>query len=723
MKKILYSIASAALMLLAASCADFLEPKDNGLVDRDFVFSSIDNTRAAMKQVYSQWQGVADGDFYGNGNFYAVNLPGGDDSRHPEGYNNQLQRHIPEGFYENGKKTGEYNIDEQYGDFSNFYAVIARANTIISAMEDSDDFDSYMSASEPTELSQLYGEAVVARSTIYQMLIRYWGDVPFTNESGVAATGIAPRDSIYDIVIADLERVVPHMYRSGSVPGYGADKNGFSRTFAEASLANICMDAAGYQTRRSDLTYKDGEGKEISWERLGKANANADDAFYARRADWKKYVEKAQKYFKAVIDNPGNVVFHETDPRATTKAGQEFGNPYQYFFQQTMDNDIGYADESIFEYPLTWEVSNGERPYSNGRVSNGGGSNNFPCKAYGQGRINPAFYWGIFDPKDMRRDVSACVTGHTGGGAEVLIPFTPNSKSNGGGLTNNKWDEGRQVRPNALRQRKSGINGPWMRISEVYLGYAEACAMLGDNGNAMTYLKKVRERSFPAGQAGTEAFVAAHKSLVEAVLDERMFEFAGEGDRRWTMIRSGQVFNGIRRTKELQKAMIEGVEEKGYYRFENGNEFPAYVWTKQVDAKKLYGYRLTTQCPAGKEDDPVLYPGWRGENDDWATVAREVGVTEANIKKNLKAGDMTNLAIKGLFKYIDPNSDEAKALEADGYKKVEYGLELAKNKQEYVDNFFKDFDYESAPVYLFPVSHDAMKTIPGLTNGYGFQNN
>ena len=253
MKKILYLIASAALMLLAASCADFLEPKDHGLVDRDFVFSSINNTRAAMKQVYSQWQGVADGDFYGNGNFYAVNLPGGDDSRHPEAYNNQLQRHIPEGFYENGKKTGEYNIDEQYGDFSNFYAVIARANTIISAMEDSDDFNTYMSASEPTELSQLYGEAVVARSTIYQMLIRYWGDVPFTNESGVAATGIAPRDSIYDIVIADLERVVPHMYRSGSVPGYGADKNGFSRTFAEASLANICMDAAGYQPLRPHL--------------------------------------------------------------------------------------------------------------------------------------------------------------------------------------------------------------------------------------------------------------------------------------------------------------------------------------------------------------------------------------------------------------------------------------------------------------------------------------
>ena len=142
MKKIIiYTIASFAGLLLAASCSEFLAPVDHGLVDREFVFSSINNTRAAMKQVYSQWQSVADGSFYGNGNFYAVNLPGGDDSRHPEGYNNQLQRHIPEGFYENGKQTAEYNI-ETYGNFSSYYSVIATANTIASAMESSEDFDS-----------------------------------------------------------------------------------------------------------------------------------------------------------------------------------------------------------------------------------------------------------------------------------------------------------------------------------------------------------------------------------------------------------------------------------------------------------------------------------------------------------------------------------------------------------------------------------------------------
>ena len=323
----------------------------------------------------------------------------------------------------------------------------------------------------------------------------------------------------------------------------------------------------------------------------------------------------------------------------------------------------------------------------------------------------------MFDPKDMRRDVSCCVTGHTGGGAEVLIPFVPNSKAQGGGITNNKWDEGRQVLGNVLKQRRSGINGPWMRMSEVLLGYAEACAVLGEDANAKTYLAKVRERSFPKGEAKTDEFIAKSGSMFKAVIAERGFEFSGEGDRRWTLIRTGLLAENVKKVKEMQAAMIDGVVAKGYYEFENGNEFPAYVWTKTVDAKSMYGYRLTTQCP--DENDPVLYPGWRGENDDWLAVAAEAGCTNTSA---LKAGNMTNLAIKGLFKHIDPDSAEAKALEADGYKKVEYGLELAKSRAEYVDNFFKDYDYTSAPIYLLGFNLNARKTINGLTNGYGFPN-
>ncbi|MBQ9476556.1 MAG: RagB/SusD family nutrient uptake outer membrane protein [Bacteroidales bacterium] len=726
MKKLIYILASAAVLLATASACktDFLETSNPGIVDKEFVFSSVNNTKAAMNRVYAQWISVADGSFLGNGLYYALNLPGGDDSRHPEGYGNQLQRHVPESFYENGAGAGAYNIDQMGGPGS-YYTAIAYANNVINAMEGSEAYKEYMApGAEPTELSQLYGEAVCARASMYVMAIRYFGDIPFAIESGVAASGLTARDSIYDFVIADLERVIPHMFRSGSVPGYGEDKNAFSRTFAEAMAGIACLDAAGYQTRRPDINYVDGDGNKLSFENLGTTNTAAGNAFYARRSDYKKYYEKAVTFFKAVIDNPGNVKFYDTDPRAATAAGQQFGNPFQYFFAQMMgdESNHAYADESIFEYALTWNVSNGERPYSNGRVSNGGGSNAFPCKAYGQGRINPAYYWGVFDPKDMRRDVTASVTGHSGGGQEIIIPFTPNSKASGGGLSNNKFDEARQDIPNVLKQRRSGINGPYLRMSEVLLGYAEACAQTGKDAEAKKYLAKVRERSFPKGQANTDAFIASCGSLVKAVLQERDFEFAGEGEHRWTMIRSGLVFEKVKRVKELQAAMIAGVESQGYYKFENGNEFPAYIWTKNVDAKALYGYRLTTQCP--DESDPVLYPGWRGENDDWEAAGTAAGCTNF---KNLKFGGAgmnqnTNLAIKGLFKHIDPDSAEAKALEADGYKKVEYGLNLAKSKTEYVDNLFKNFDYTSAPIYLVPFTHNNLKTMNGVTNGYGFTN-
>lgn len=90
----------------------------------------------------------------------------------------------------------------------------------------------------------------------------------------------------------------------------------------------------------------------------------------------------------------------------------------------------------------------------------------------------------------MRRDVSITMTGSNGKGVEKLIPFVPNSKAEGGGLTLNKWDENRQANPWVAAQRKSGINGPYMRMSEVYLGYAEVCAALGDVVTGKQYLKQ-----------------------------------------------------------------------------------------------------------------------------------------------------------------------------------------------------------------------------------------
>lgn len=711
MKKIfniLSVCAAASLVLTACDTEKFLNPTSPSTVDAGFVFSNMETANASMYGVYESWRSVCNNQVFAAGLFYALDVAGSDIERHPEAFSNQPGRHWMECLYQNGAFTSEYGLttylkDNASGAYNMLFDVVGKANAVIGAIESMDDYDAMVSSAAPSDLGQLYGEAICARAVAYRELLKYHGDVPYSVKAGVAAGGLAPRDSVYECVIADLESVIPLMRPVGDVA-----KNKFSKTFAQGLIGRLCLDAGGYQTRRADLGadfYKGADGKVLSFETKGQPNKNADNAVYGRRSDWKTFYEKAAKYYKEVIANSGSAVWHDTDPRKNEEK-RVYNNPYQYFFQQL--NDLEYADESIYEYAMTQGSSN-ERPYSSGRPSNGGGSWAFPCKNYGQARINPAYYYGMFDPKDMRRDVAVTATGSDGKGAEILIPFVPNSKASGGGLSLNKFDENRMSKPYIVKQRQSGINGPYMRLAEIYLGYAEVCAALGDEATAKQYLKKVRERSFPAGEAGTDAFIAKCGSVLRAVIEERGFEYAGEGDRRWTLIRSGFLPEAIKNIKEMTAAMIAGLKANGSYTFPNGNTISKEVWVKTVDAKSKYGYRLTAQCT--DESDPVLFPGWRGQNDDWKAVADNAGSS-----KFPSAGDKTNLAIEGLFKPVA----DASALEKDGYAKKAWGSDLVKYEKEYLDYLFYDYDYVSAPIYLVPFTPNVLST-GGFKNGYGFK--
>jgi hypothetical protein len=712
MKKYQLLLVVAAGLLTATSCEDYLETSSPSVVDADFVFSNTETARAAMDGAYDTWRDCAQNSVFGDGLYYGVDVTGSDIERHPEAFTNQPGRHYPENLYQNGAFASSYGLlsyQKENEAYARLYNVIGKANAVITAMEGAGNFESIMTAGEPSALSQLYGEAVALRATAYRELTKNFGDVPFQTKFGAPAKGLVPRDSIYDKCLEDLIRVEPLMYPIGQAPGFAAaNKNYFSRTYVQGLIGRMALDAGGYQTRRTDLGagfYKDGKGNALTFEQKGTEN---NQAVYGRRSDWQTLYTTAKTYFGKVLEQPGSARLHLTDPRSTEK-GREYANPYQYFFQQMMMDDAIYADESIYEYPMQAGGGNDARSYSFGRVSSGGGSNAYPCKAYGQGRINPAFYYGIFDPQDKRRDVSVALTGSAGIGREKLIPFSPGSTANGGGPSLNKWDENRQTSPWTKAQRKSGINGPYMRMAEIYLGYAEACAALGDDVTAKQYLKSIRERSFPAGEANTDAFITACGGLLNAVIEERGFEFAGEGDRRWTLVRSGQLPEKIRRIKELTRAMMDGLKTNGYYTFGNGNVISEYVWTKLVDAKTTHGFRLTAQCPAGKEDDPVLYPGWRGQNDDWESFGCNYG------------GDTkTNLAIKGLFARIDPAGAEAAELVADGYARVDWGKQLSALDDEYYKYLFYDYDYVKAPIYLWPFTPNVLTT-GGFTNGYGFK--
>lgn len=720
--KFLYIALYAAGMLGATSCSDYLETKSPSTVDANFVFSSTATAKAALEGAKAAMHGAYSSHIFGDGLYYAADIAGSDIMRHPEGYAKQPGRHPAEAFYRNGTETGAYALTSYMkegtdGTYGYLFSVIGKCNAITTAFEQKDNFEEMMSQSEPTELSQLYGEAVAIRATCYRELIKYFGDVQFQSTFGVVAGGLVSRDSIYDVCIEQLKKVEPHMYVLGTCPTYANNvKNYYSRTYVDGLIGRMALEAGGYQTRRNDIKRVDGKGNPLTFEALGTDNQNAT---YGRRSDWKNLYATAKEYFKKAIDNAGTAIFHETDPRSEDKNGRVYNNPYQYFFQQLHDADATYADESIYEEPFTQGSSgNDPRPYSLGRPSNGGSKIAYPCKNYGQGRINPAFYYGDFDPKDLRRDVSCTVTGSTGKGIEALIPFTPGSKQTAGGISCNKFDENRQPTVWTQAQRRSGINAPYMRLSEMYLGYAEACAATGDNAEAKTYLTKVRNRAFrTADEANVEGFINKEGSLLKAIIDERGFEFAGEGDRRFTLIRTGLLPEKIKEIKDLTRKMLDGLKTNGSYTFENGNTISAYIYTKSVDAagmkdangNTMYGYRLTTQCPEGKENDPVLYPSWRGQKDNWDELGLDYGTKTPK----------TNLAIKGLFAPV--SDEEAEELTKDGYKKVDWGKTLVDNDDEYYKYLFYDYDYVSAPIYLWPFTPNIIAT-GGFVNGYGFSN-
>ncbi|MEI7423277.1 MAG: RagB/SusD family nutrient uptake outer membrane protein [Prolixibacteraceae bacterium] len=695
MKKILF-ILLTALMFSSLSCKDYLEVSSPSNVDEDFVFTTPDEAFKVLAGCYEIWRNC------NNSLFYDVQVVGSDAECHPESYDAQT-RHIPEGLY-----AADLTIDfaDAINSWASFYQVANRANIILKVIGAKPDFIAAKAAGKVTAWTQLYGEAVTFRASAYHELIRYFGDVPHFSEaiySTEQTDGAAcvSRDEIYDFEIAALREVEPLMYRVGE-GNINAER--FNRSFVQGLIARMALHAGGYGLRRTDFNYGT-----ATFTQLGSVMWNAK---YVRRTDYKKYYDIAKIYLDLCISNSGTAQLITTDSR-----GAGYDNPFQRNFQYNMD--LAVSPESLFEIAET-QGQFSERPYAIGRPSDGGGSNAFPCKDYGQSRMYPAFYYGDYDPKDIRRDVTTTVTSNSGACVEKIIAFIPGSRSNGG-LPNNKWDESRMAKPYTTAQRMSGINWPIMRMADVVLMMAEVSAELGDEARAKTELTKVRSRAFlPADRLVSVTNYINNLSgdaLKDAIQQERKLEFAGEGLRRYDLIRTGKMPEKIKQVRDLQVAMVNGLKTKGYYTFPNGNTISNYIWVKSLNVSTLNMTKmLTYQCEVPETDPtwPVRFPSWRGQCDLWTSS----GYT--NLTGN------RNLAIQGLFRYIDPASAEALALQAAGYVKTAWGSNIVANEAHFTSNVFKGYTdaYYAAgtpPRYLFAMPSETISKSKGLiTNGYGF---
>ncbi|MDR1672235.1 MAG: RagB/SusD family nutrient uptake outer membrane protein [Bacteroidales bacterium] len=690
MKRLLYIILT---VLFTASCSDYLEVTSLSSVDESFLFGNFDEADKVMMGIYGGFRDSSDP--YANGMFYNVVIGGSDTEWHPETYTSQ-PRHREEGL------NPELQLIDYYaGMFNEIYNLSNRLAIVMKRVKEQPAYQSAVAAGQTNAWTQLYGEAVGLHAVCYFELTKYYGDVPYFDEpvytnSQIDGKGLMSRFDIYDHLIANLKEAETNMYHIGQ-GGITAER--INRTFVQALIGRIAMFSAGYSTLRTDFEYG------LSFEQKGSEQWGA---IYARRTDYRGYYEIAKEYLEKCVNNTGTAKLLTTDERG-------YNNPFQRHFQYMMDLEI--SPESLYEIGETQGGSgNTEYGYAFGRPSSGGNNNAYNCKVYGQSRFYPVFYYE-WDNADLRKDVSITITANKGDNTEVIISFLKGETVKGG-PANNKWDEGRMKSIWTQARRKSGINDPYFRMADAVLLLAEAYAVLGEEGSAKAELTKIRSRAFAAADqaAKVTGYIngLSGAALLDAIIEERKFEFAGEGRRRYDLIRTGKFPEAIKKVRDAQRSMVAGLEANGYYTFSNGNVISDYIWTKRVNTAD-YGMsnKLTVQCDVSPTDQtyPIKYPSWRGTSDIWSQFTNVTGER--------------NLAIQGLFERID--AAKAAALEADGYTKVAWGADIIREKVEHIDYVFVGYPdtYYNAgypPRYIMPINSTTILQSKGLiTNGYGFK--
>ncbi len=673
MKKILYAITALAACLALSQCksADYLSVNSPDKSDDAFVTSTVSETFKTLAYCYGTYKSVA-----GGGN-YNWNDAASDAEYYPEYMSN------------NGRigylRPQEAGADNKSGQFNNLFKIAARCARIGNILAEKDEVKSALEAGKVDDWTQLYGEAWTFWAYAYTELVRHFGDVPFGIENSVVEEyELTSRYEILDACIAKLKEVEKSMYDLGQ-GGIQAER--MSRTFANMLIAEANLMAGGYQTLRSDV---DGLYEGISFETKYTNSDNKTQAFFARRNDWQKYYQEAQTYFRKVVsgERKGTLTLVTTDDRG-------LDNPFQRGFQYIMDMQV--SPESVFEVGNV-APQQSERPYSQGRPSDGGNANNAPCKVFSGIRVIPTAYYQVWEDGDKRWDASVVVTGSDGKGNEALVNLGSGSRLSGG-IAINKWDISKMANPYTVKPRNSGMNYVFFRMNNTMLKLAEVDIALGETAEATSLINQLRSR---AGVA----------TLATATVDDLILEYKrecmGEGDIKFAEIRTGKFTELGKAMRAELKEVIAGLESDGYYTFKNGRTISNYVWTKLVD---ISGDGKGVNTRNRVDGDPVRCPGWRGIYD-YTQISAVAGVV---------TGTTHNLAIEGLFEYIDPDGEKAKALEADGYKKVDWASKMVSEKGTLWDyNMLSGIDLSDVPLYFHPIPRETLDQSKGnVTNGYG----
>lgn len=586
MKKITFTLFTAAAALLFGACSDFLESDSPSTFIPETVFSSTNLADKAIIGIYST---------FGHDRTYAQTLS----ISNFNGSDTELQKFSIGAPTDGGtaRPMGNYldNSGTSYNEeiWSRLYTAIEYANQAISGIETSPLYAAEGTADQKT-MKALRAEAKVLRAWCYMELARNFGNIPFKTEPSQPDgsnfyLGKTDMMEIYAWLVNDLGGItedLPWKPSCGTFERVG-------RGFAKGLRARIALYRGGYYFT-----------PEMTWKRLD---------------DWQDYYQIAKDECQGIMADGT----HNLNPSFQ-----------DIFYQQCQLKQDPYG-ESLFEFGMALGKSSeiGHLtgvPYSQ--------ASNSPYGFTGGGNsvqtITPVSFLYSFKEGDQRRDVSVAYYNYNNKSVMTV-------KTNPLDFTIAKWsakwfDAGYKALKEAAGSNKvtTGINFVAMRYSDVLLMFAEAeNALNGPTADAKNALYEVRNRAYGGklSEGAFETYLSEKGDFQLAVEDERMWEFAGEGIRKYDLIRWNKLGQKL---LEMKNNIYTIVAEKKNP-FDNNAPLPSFLMYKyqsgnaselDLSASTFYDLHETMDGDKLVADPPAGYTStdWLKKADNLDQYLNEV---------------------------------------------------------------------------------------------------
>ena len=543
MKHIIKTFCLAIGILSTTSCSDFLDQTAPSELPQNSVFESVAYTGFAINKLYGD---MAQDETYSQ--YLPIIWGLNSDCELVDGLGSDTQNTA------HNRGAMNYNVSPGWSDIAKMwdamYGIIENANLAIDGIEKSPLIAE--GNENRTTMLRYKGEALTIRAMIYFDLIRIFGDVPMKMEpsqSDLSNVYLSKtdRDEIMDRLITDLEEAIELLPWAGQVSDYTTER--VTKGYAHALLANIALTRSGWMIRE--------KAKE------GYVTAEYSDAVYPTQrcddATRKQMYELALLHLSAIITNKT----HQLNPSVE--------NQWLLINQRTLDNTY---HENIFEIPMGMGAT-GELGYTVGVRMNGNTS--YGHNSSGKMKLTAPYLYS-FHKGDQRRDITCAnfdIRQTDGVAKEQLLGNSPFAIYVG------KWD----VRKfdNELANLvatydpdskwMSGINVVRMRYPQVLLMYAEVMNELaGPTGSytndagitAQEALTEVHNRSFEnpeTEETYLNTITRSKEDFFEAIVDENAWELAGEGFRKYDLIRWNLLVDKI---IEFKQTYISQVNDGTY---------------------------------------------------------------------------------------------------------------------------------------------------------------